>query len=321
MTVLSDTTIADRQLVSPPVDGQARGCTCDLLPGKIFVGGHETNANDFVVDWTSGVNGGLLTDQQRYMVPPSGLVWVRSLQRVEVPDDACGIYFQTNSLSKRGMLLLNTSVVAPGYRGYLTAVLVNFGRAPVALVPSLPVAKLMFVKLDVKCAHPYDRPDANYDQVVAELARSGPESFLQLTSKQQEIRSQLEAYSKNLDSYVEGLKEQLKSEMNAEMRGAREQESNALKSDATGYLFKVFGSLGLALVLLIAVLPWVQGKLTQDLQDRIDNGVQEALLKKIILDGKVLVRDGAKSSEQETTAPADEVNANSDAVDGGPNGD
>ena len=47
-------------------------------------------------------------------------------------------------LSRQGVLLLNISLVEPGYEGYLTTVLVNFGNKNVVISPTTTIAKVAF---------------------------------------------------------------------------------------------------------------------------------------------------------------------------------
>jgi dUTPase len=232
------------RLVSDGDEAQAIHCSYKFLPGKIFPGGHVGDT-DFVIDWTDPAAGG---SNVRYSIAPSAVVWVRALQSVRIPPNMCGLWIKTNTLSRQGLMLINSSLVEPGYEGHLSCNFVNFGKAPVYLTPDKPIAKLLFLKLDKNAEKVFERRFPDYDKMTAETAAQGPSSFLQIT----DIAASLEAEKKMFVGDTEKQtaeklarlneeKTRLVAEAAVELRAKRDQEFESLKSDFTKYFRKAVG--------------------------------------------------------------------------------
>jgi hypothetical protein len=93
-----------------------------------------------------------------------------------------GIWIQTNSLSRRGLLLLNSTLVKPGYEGHLSAHFANLGSSPIILSSSSTIAKLLFLELDVEAKELVDSSQfSKYDVMVDGLAAQSTRSFLRIS--------------------------------------------------------------------------------------------------------------------------------------------
>jgi deoxycytidine triphosphate deaminase len=172
--------MANGQLVPHGSQANAHQAAYHFTAGKIFSGGDDCA----VVDWTSPQS----TSAREYLIRPGAMVWVRMLDEVKLPDDICAVWWQTNSMSRKGIMLINMSIVDPGYSGYLTCLLVNFGKQVVVIDPTTIVAKLAFFQTDVAVAQPLPAlPSGNYDADVLQTAANGPKSFLQLDNLSTEL--------------------------------------------------------------------------------------------------------------------------------------
>ena len=134
MSVLSDTTIRNlmqqQQLVLNGDTSSAKHCAYEFKAGRIVYGGIEAPAQQVsAIDLTS-------SPSQTAVIPPSGVAWVRTTETVRIPQNMVGIWIQTNSLSRRGLLLLNSTLVEPGYEGPLSAHFVNLSSSPISLSSS-----------------------------------------------------------------------------------------------------------------------------------------------------------------------------------------
>src|ERR1700722_15541246 len=56
-----------------------------------------------------------------YVLPPQGMVEVISWETIKVPPDIAGYASVKTSLSRDGLLALNTGILDPGYEGPLSA--------------------------------------------------------------------------------------------------------------------------------------------------------------------------------------------------------
>ena len=76
-------------------------------------------------------------------------------------------------------MLINMSMVDPGYEGSLACLFVNFGRQPVDIDPGITVARLVFHRLDGGNV-PFGKgaPREEYDRQLRDVALNGPTSFL-----------------------------------------------------------------------------------------------------------------------------------------------
>src|SRR5689334_22412981 len=99
MTVLSDATLNARfkSLIVGGNPQRARGCSYSFLPGKLFPTGVDDNGQGrTVVDWTSGNN----PTHTQHAVRPGELILLRTLETVTMPTDCCGLWYQTDKLSR-----------------------------------------------------------------------------------------------------------------------------------------------------------------------------------------------------------------------------
>jgi deoxycytidine triphosphate deaminase len=55
-------------------------------------------------------------------IEPAELVWVIAKERVTIPNNMVGLWIQTQTLSRKGLLLLNTTLIEPGYSGRIRVV-------------------------------------------------------------------------------------------------------------------------------------------------------------------------------------------------------
>jgi len=213
MAVLSDKTlrekIANNELIFNGKPARATHCSYEFTAAKIIFGG----SSEFKTISESGE-----------MIPPARLVWVRARETISVPPNMVGLWIQTQSLSRQGVLLLNISLVEPGYEGYLTAVLVNFGKKDVVIGPTTTIAKVIFLPLDDDTIDKVKPSDSeSYDGLILEMAANAPASFLQLESFLPRIEEKAEEKLKVIDEEakrrVDRAATKVKSEIEKDLRG------------------------------------------------------------------------------------------------------
>lgn len=218
MTVLSDASIrvlmGRGELIPNGDPGSAKHCSYEFKAGRVVYGGIVAPAQQVMaIDLCS-------TPTQTAVIQPSGVAWVRSQEQVKIPANIVGIWVQTNSLSRRGLLLLNSTLVEPGYEGYLSAHFVNLGSSAVSLSSGTTIAKLLFVTLDADAAELVDsRPFGNYDAMIDGLAAASNRSFLRINELVPDLSKASEASvadaKKRIDDFAAGSLEEAKSELSA----------------------------------------------------------------------------------------------------------
>jgi deoxycytidine triphosphate deaminase len=198
MTVLSDKSIQaamDRQeLILDGKPKYADGCSYEFKAGRVVYGGTDRASTQVTsVDLSR-------TPSQTAVIQPTAVVWVRSCERVSIPKNMVGLWVQTNSLSRSGLLLLNSTLVEPGYEGHLAAHFVNLGSSAVLLNSDTTIAKLLFLSLDVEAISLVDSSEfQNYDALIDKLAASSDRSFLRIG----ELTPDLESTARSLTANAE----------------------------------------------------------------------------------------------------------------------
>jgi deoxycytidine triphosphate deaminase len=192
MSILSDTTLQRRikagELVLGGDPKYAKHCSYEFRPGRIVFGGTSPDNRPIAVDF-------LAPGATTASVLPTAVVWVRTLERVKIPPNMVGLWVQTNSLSRQGLLLLNTTLVEPGYEGFLTAHLVNLGTQPAILGSETIISKVLFFQLDADASSLVDGGAfGNYDAFVDGLALRSSASFLRIAELVPELRVKIDDF-------------------------------------------------------------------------------------------------------------------------------
>lgn len=248
MTVLSDRTLRDRISKGDFIlNGDANAaihCSYEFTAAKVFRGGSD--------------KGELVEDQ--VLINPAELVWIRAKEQVKMPCNNVGVWFQTQTLAKRGLLLLNTSLVEPGYEGPLTSVFVNFGQEPVAILPGMKIAKLLFHEVDQKAEKLVSACKLDeYDVGLEKVAGNAPQTFLQLKSFLPEIeegaKRTLDAIEERAKNTLDTIDEDIQKKVDGVVEKTGDGFKKALQGDIRNTLLKWGGSIGAGLIIGCA-LAW-----------------------------------------------------------------
>ena len=82
------------------------------------------------------------------VLPPRTHVLVRTLERVELPNDVGGMTKLRSSLSRIGIVFNNAGWVDPGFRGTLTLSVFNANASPVKIKAGKRFVQLILMRLD-----------------------------------------------------------------------------------------------------------------------------------------------------------------------------
>lgn len=199
MGILADESIRRRlpELFAEGGDGdRVQSCGYTLRPDRVFSAERPEDGFE-------------LKPGSSFVIRPGQLVWVRFADRVSLPPDLCALYMQTNHFARRGLLMMNASLVAPGYTGFLTAAFVNFGRVERRITRTDQLARIVFMELDAPArdvqklvytdAHTYD------ETLLKELA-DAPRTFLNVDAVRETLESSLDTtIERAVNERVEGL--------------------------------------------------------------------------------------------------------------------
>jgi len=276
MSVLSEGAIKrfirDGYVIAQGDEASVRGSSYSCHAARILPGGPgEPDKQPGIVDWTGPAGPPV------YRVQPRQLVWVRIREVVRLPSDVCAFWWQTNTLSRKGLMLVNMSMVDAGYEGPLACLFVNFGRQPVDIDPGMTVARLVFHRLDGQST-PYGAGAAMdaYDRELREVAMSGSSSFLSFQefsgALQEEKAKVISDIRQSADAYGVDLKTQLAGKADDLFK---ERIDNLPKFLLRSYAYAFAGFVLLTLALTVA--PWVKDRLSLDVKDQIKTAVEAEL--------------------------------------------
>jgi dUTPase/polyhydroxyalkanoate synthesis regulator phasin len=275
-SVLSDVTIKDS--IGTLLDGgkaeNAKSAAYEFLPGKLYPTGQASKGQP--VDWTQPN----LPSETLYPMKPGELLMVRTRECVTMPTNLCGLWLQLDRNSRKGLLLVNQTIVPPGYKGFLTCTFVNFSNETIALRPSSPVARMVFLKLDQDASN-HGKPLSadEYDQLMSEAALKAPSTFLAIAERSAELAKIVEDGKQTLDRQKADLVEQ----STKDLQRAAEDAKTTFQTDLKG-ASKTIAPWAIGLILLVTVgqtaANWIGTKLSPDL-DKIANARAAEVEKKI----------------------------------------
>nr|WP_267553075.1 hypothetical protein [Rhizobium rhizogenes] len=280
MAVLSDTMIMDyikKGLLVPQGDtSRASECSYSCLPGRAFVAGSEDPPIDFAdVARRDGI-----------FVLPGQMIWIRTSDSVKLPNDIVAFWWQTNSLSRKGLMLVNMSMVEPGYEGDLACLFVNTGKARILLTPQTVVAKLVFSTVDGPVLKPfsYKMSRETYDAKLRELATDQPRTFLQVADLATQLQAKLVEAIESVDDTIAAAKEEIRNAAAEEKKTALE----GFQNDTKSVVLKAFGWALLAMLLLGGVsygIDFLSGKL--DIKKTARSQAEDVVAEHLRIDGNL----------------------------------
>ncbi len=219
MPVFSDSTIRARltELVKGGTSDDARHCAYEFTAATLFKGAaagpEPIDANHPIV------------------IEPKELVWIKAREQVHVPEDVVGLWLQTQTLSRMGLLLLNTTLIEPGYSGPLHAVFVNFGQRRVTIDATTKIAKVVFFELDRKAESLVRMDVSGYDRAILDVSSNAPGSFLSIESLVSDLATETAARKEDLRREAEAVQAQLAAVLEKDLKDKADAHKDALREE------------------------------------------------------------------------------------------
>lgn len=85
---------------------------------------------------------------QSFCLEPSEIILFESIEKINLPYNITASYSALYSVSSEGILLINSSMIEPGYSGLLSGVLLNFSSKKFVITKGCKIAKLNFFQTD-----------------------------------------------------------------------------------------------------------------------------------------------------------------------------
>jgi deoxycytidine triphosphate deaminase len=309
MSVLSDreirNLIREAQMIQGGTDERIFACSYEFRPGIIVSTGPDSDRS--TKDWT-----GPTVANDLHAIQPGELVWVRTLEKVAMPKDICAFWWQTNRLSRQGLMLVNMSMIEPGYRGPLACLFVNFGAKPVIIEPDTVVAKLVFERMGTDAQKPLDlKVDyLSYDRALISAAMDTPVTFLDVGN----IEPRLDLKRNDAIAELQSTLDRFKRELRDEAETVRRDTQRDFESDSKSLIRRVLGAAALGFVLVIAAMtfvPWLQSTIRPSLSTQIQQQVDDTLTQRLLGTGSIGTAQEVTQLQQEVQKLEQQVRASS----------
>jgi deoxycytidine triphosphate deaminase len=177
--ILVNSEILDRiqtqQLVSYFCAENINKCGYTLRVGKVF---EPKTGKEELINVMEGNR-----KSNTWEIGPSETLVVRTREKVKMPPDLCATYAPLYRLARKGVMLLNASIVEPGYEGPLSCFLVNFSSQRLSLRENEAIAKITFHTLTKSPAafSPDVVTETEYEASLADSAKGFHKSFMDIS--------------------------------------------------------------------------------------------------------------------------------------------
>ncbi|MDX2303860.1 MAG: hypothetical protein NW226_13725 [Microscillaceae bacterium] len=151
--------IKSNDLISDAIEGNIKNCSYSMRIGEIcepetgdiltIEQDHPKTKNYFRFLTKSSSKNRYEGQRKKiiYCIRPSEVLIIKTKEQVKIPLDICASYTSLQSLASKGLLLINSSIVEPGYEGYLSCFIVNFSKQDICFEKDQEIVKLVFYKL------------------------------------------------------------------------------------------------------------------------------------------------------------------------------
>lgn len=172
--------VRSRELIAPFSSNNLSNCRYNLRAGKAFL--PKTGEELVIVSskWKK---------RDHWIIKPSETLVIMTKEKINIPPDMFASYSQLNGLARQGLMLINVSIVEPGYCGPLSCFLVNFSKDSIHLYPDSDIAKICFHKLSgtPRALKPLTIAEDDYQKDLVKSARLYPVSFMDIGGVEERI--------------------------------------------------------------------------------------------------------------------------------------
>lgn len=133
---------------------------------------------------------GFIIVNDRYELKPNELVIFQTREKIRMPLNLSASYAALDSVAKQGILLINASMIEPGYEGYLSGVLLNFSSRSFFISPNMEIVKISFNEVN---GDVYDKLCEKIDDYTDQLqvkAQYYTQTFLDIERIERDVISE-----------------------------------------------------------------------------------------------------------------------------------
>lgn len=140
---------------------------------------------------------------QTFCLEPSELILFQSIEKVKLPYNITASYSALYSVASEGILLINSSMIEPGYSGLLSGILLNFSSKKFIITKGSEIAKLNFYKTDTKikasCLQERINDDEYQKSLIKKSINNYHKTFLNISRIEEKIEANI---SKNIKKSI-----------------------------------------------------------------------------------------------------------------------
>jgi deoxycytidine triphosphate deaminase len=185
--------LSDRDILARSSAETAKALIENYDPKLVVHCGCEVRLRQAIAPHEGKIKCSSTTKEKIVVIEPSEMILLVTEEIINMPDDLCATYSQLNRLANSGLMLLNTSIVEPGYSGPLSCVLVNFSSQRRSLSVGDSVAKLTFTTLSSVPASLYQGhfTALEYEKQARKNAVSLPLSLLDIVGVEDRVKNKV----------------------------------------------------------------------------------------------------------------------------------
>lgn len=133
-----------------------------------------------------------------FKLKPQGMVYVVFKEKMKVPSNIIGFAHVKTSLTKLGIMATNIGIIDPNYEGYISTLLINFGKNELYIHKGEAALRCTFSKISGLSPTGENQKQAvTKDDYIARLQKNIThldEKFLNLSSVKAEIENNIEEF-------------------------------------------------------------------------------------------------------------------------------
>ena len=124
----------------------------DQIIARGLVTGHSI-ANYRVASYDASVSTiinmeGKTCEKDEFKLKPQGMVYVVFNEKLNLPNDVIGFAHIKTELTRRGIMAMNTGIIDPDYKGYISTLLINFGNTDCLITKGTKAIRLTFSEIE-----------------------------------------------------------------------------------------------------------------------------------------------------------------------------
>lgn len=173
--VLNCEQIKKRRIIKNFTDSQFSDASYNLTVGRI-------------IDMNNHVS-------ELFTIKPQGMAYVVFQEEMNIPSDVIGFAHVKTALTKRGIMALNIGIIDSNYHGYISTLLINFGKEDYCIVQGDPALRVTFSEIQApRRTNLLSQNNLTIDEYIKNTRKNITaldEKFLNLNSVEENIKKSL----------------------------------------------------------------------------------------------------------------------------------